>query len=149
MYGGSYAMTHTAKGPGRPRDEEVKKRILTSAARLLEAKTFDDITVDAIAEDAASCKATVYRWWPNKAAVLIEAFREKVSTELPLPDTGDFRSDVRQQLRNFAKIVCGGRGRIFGGFIAGAQADPDVAEAFRESWIRPRRAEAKKVFAKY
>ena len=142
-------MTQTSKGPGRPRDEEVRKRILTSAAQLLEGKAFDDITVDAIADQAGSCKATVYRWWPNKAAVLIEAFREKIAQPLPNPDTGDFRADVRQQLHNFVKIIGGGRGRIFGGFIAGAQADPDVAEAFREAWIRPRRAEAKKLFARY
>src|SRR5258708_6902786 len=98
-------MTLAAKGPGRPRDEEVRKRILASAAQLLQAKAFDEITVDAIAEGSGSCKATVYRWWPNKAAVLIEAFRETVARELPKPDTGDFRADVRQQLRNFTKII--------------------------------------------
>jgi AcrR family transcriptional regulator len=139
----------TNKGPGRPRDEEVRKRILASAAQLLESKAFDDISVDAIAEQSGSCKATVYRWWPNKAAVLIEAFREKVARDLPFPDTGDFREDIRLQLRNFAKIILGGRGKVFSRFIAGAQADPDAAEAFREAWIRPRRAEAKKVFEKY
>jgi Tetracyclin repressor-like, C-terminal domain len=80
---------------------------------------------------------------------MIEAFREKIATELPFPDTGDFREDIRQQLHNFTKIILGGRGKIFAGFIAGAQAEPDVAEAFREAWIRPRRAEAKKVFARY
>jgi AcrR family transcriptional regulator len=142
-------MTPAARGPGRPRDEDVRARILTSAARLLEIRPFDEITVDAIAEESRSCKATLYRWWPNKAGVLIEAFREKVTTELPFPDTGDLRADVRQQLRNFSRVVYGGRGKIFSGFIAGAQSDPDVAEAFRESWIRPRRAEAKKVFEKY
>lgn len=142
-------MTQANKGPGRPRDEEVRRRILTSAAQLLEAKAFDDITVDAIAEHAASCKATVYRWWPNKAAVLIEAFREKIATALPLPNAGDFREDIRQQIHSFTKIILGGGGKIFAGFIAGAQADPDVAEAFREAWIRPRRIEAKKLFARY
>jgi len=142
-------MTQAARGPGRPRDEEVRKRILASAAQLLKEKAFDDITVDAIAEGSGSCKATVYRWWPNKAAVLIEAFRETVSRELPYPDTGDFRTDIQLQLRNFVKIILGGRGKVFARFIAGAQADPDVAEAFREAWIRPRRAEAKKVFARY
>ncbi|HEY3838555.1 MAG TPA: TetR/AcrR family transcriptional regulator [Bryobacteraceae bacterium] len=142
-------MALTTKGPGRPRDEEVRKRILASAAQLLESKAFDDITVDAIAEHAGSCKATVYRWWPNKAAVLIEAFREKVARDLPLPDTGDFRQDIRKQLHNFTQIILGGRGKVFARFIAGAQADPDAAEAFREVWIRPRRAEAKKVFEKY
>jgi len=142
-------MTPVIKGPGRPRDEEVRKRILSSASHLLEAKAFDDITVEAIAEKSGSCKATVYRWWPNKAAVLIEAFRETAARELPDPDTGDFREDIRQQLCNFTKIILGGRGKVFAGFIAGAQADPSVAEAFREAWIRPRRAEAKKVFARY
>ena len=65
----------TAKGPGRPRDEEVRRRILDSAAQLLEKACFDEISVDAIAERSGAGKATIYRWWPNKAAVLIEAFR--------------------------------------------------------------------------
>ncbi len=142
-------MTPTVKGPGRPRDEEVRKRILASAAQLLDKKAFDEITVDAIAEKSGSCKATVYRWWPNKAAVLIEAFRETVARELPEPDTGDFRADIRKQLQNFTKIILWGGGKTFSRFIAGAQNDPDVAEAFREAWIRPRRVEAKKVFARY
>jgi AcrR family transcriptional regulator len=142
-------MTHTPKGPGRPRDTEVRKRILCAAAKLLEQRAFDDISVDAIAEHSGSCKATVYRWWPNKAAVLMEAFRENIATALPTPDSGNFRDDVREQLQSFTRIVLGGGGKIFAGFIAGAQSDPDVAEAFRESWIRPRRAEAKKLFARY
>jgi AcrR family transcriptional regulator len=143
-------MSQTAKGPGRPRDEEVRKRILDSAAQLLEDRCIDQITVDAIADQSGAGKATVYRWWPNKAAVLIEAFRERVSQELPFPDTGDFRRDVRQQLQNFAEIIYWGRrGKIFRSFIAGAQADPEMAKAFREIWMRPRRAEARKLFERY
>lgn len=143
-------MTQTGKGPGRPRDEEVRKRILDSAAHLLEERCFDEITVDAIAEHSGAGKATVYRWWPNKAAVLIEAFRERIASELPFPDTGDFRQDVRQQLQNFTEIIYWGRrGNVFRSFIAGAQADPEIAKAFREIWIRPRRAEARKLFERY
>ena len=140
----------TGKGPGRPRDEEARKRILDSAAHLLEHKCIDDITVDAIAEHSGAGKATVYRWWPNKAAVLIEAFRERISRDLPFPDTGDFRQDLRQQLQNFTEIIYWGkRGRVFRSFIAGAQADPEMAKAFRDVWIRPRRAEARMLFEKY
>jgi AcrR family transcriptional regulator len=143
-------MTQTAKGPGRPRDEEVRGRILDSAAQLLEDRCFDDITVEAIAEQSGAGKATIYRWWPNKAAVLIEAFRERITRELPFPDTGDFRQDVRQQLKNFTQIIYWGRrGKVFRAFISGAQADPEIAKAFRELWIRPRRAEARKLFERY
>ena len=143
-------MSQTVKGLGRPRDEEVRKRILDSAAQLLEDRCFDEITVDAIAEQSGAGKATVYRWWPNKAAVLIEAFRERISRELPFPDTGDFRRDVRQQLQNFTQIIYWGRrGRVFRSFLGGALADPAIAQAFREIWIRPRRAEATKLFERY
>jgi AcrR family transcriptional regulator len=143
-------ITQTVKGPGRPRDAESRKRILDSAAQLLEESCFDKITVDGIAEHSGTGKATVYRWWPNKSAVLIEAFRERISQELPFPDTGDFREDIRQQLENFTRILYWGRrGKVFRGFLAGALADPEVAEAFRELWIRPRRAEAKKVFERH
>ncbi len=140
-------IVQTAKGPGRPRDEEARKRILDSAAKLLEDLCFEDITVDAIAEHSGAGKATIYRWWPNKVAVLIEAFRERIAHELPFPDTGDFRRDLRQQLQNFTEIIYWGRrGKVFRSFIAGAQADPEIAKAFRELWIRPRRAEARKLF---
>jgi AcrR family transcriptional regulator len=143
-------MTPSVKGPGRPRDAGCRKRILDSAARLLEDRGFDEITVDAIAEDSGTGKATVYRWWPNKSAVLIESFRERMAEELPFPDTGDFRRDLRQQLQNFAEILYWGRrGKVFRSFLAGAMADPEIAQAFRESWIRPRRAEARKLFERH
>jgi AcrR family transcriptional regulator len=128
----------------------VRKRILDSAAQLLESLCFEDITVDAIAETSGAGKATIYRWWPNKAAVLIEAFRERIAQEIPFPDTGDFRRDIRQQLQDFTEIIYKGRrGKVFRAFIAGAQADPEIAKAYRELWIRPRRAEARKLFERY
>jgi len=137
------------RGPGRPRDEDVRRRILQSAGRLLEEHGFAGVTVEAIADDSGASKATVYRWWPNKAAVLIEAFRETVASELPFPDTGSLSEDVRQQLQNFAAMLNGRRGRAFAAFLAGAQTDPDVAEAFRQMWIAPRRAEAKQALERH
>lgn len=143
-------LSQVVKGPGRPRDEEVRKRILDSAAQLLQDLCYDDITVDAIAVASGAGKATIYRWWPNKAAVLIEAFRERIAREIPFPDSGDFRQDVRQLLQNFTEIIYRGRrGKVFRAFIAGAQADPEIAKAYRESWIAPRRAEARKIFERY
>jgi AcrR family transcriptional regulator len=116
----------------------------------MEQRCIEEITVDAIAEESGAGKATVYRWWQNKAAVLIEAFRERISKVLPFPDTGDFRQDVRLQLQNFTEVIYWGRrGKVFRSFIAGAQADAEIATAFRENWIRPRRAEARKLFERY
>jgi AcrR family transcriptional regulator len=137
------------RGPGRPRDEEVRRRILSSAAKLLESGSFAGITMDAIAEHSGAGKATLYRWWSNKEAVLIEAFRESVSRELPLPDAGSLQEDVGQRLYQFAQIMTGSRGRIFSAVIAAAQNDREVAEAFRQFWLAPRRAEAKQALERY
>jgi AcrR family transcriptional regulator len=137
------------RGRGRPRDEVARNRILASALSVLEELGFANATCDAIAERAGASKATIYRWWPNKAAVLIEALREAVAQEQPFPDTGNLREDLRQQLRNFIKLLNGRRGRAFKAFVAAAQSDPEVSDAFRSVWVRPRRADAKAVLERH
>jgi AcrR family transcriptional regulator len=131
------------RGRGRPRDEDARARILQAAMEVLETTCFMNATADAIAERAGASKATIYRWWPNKEAVFIEALRETTAQEMPFPDTGDLRKDIQQQLQNFVKLLTGRRGRTFKAFIAAAQGDPEVAEAFRDLWIKPRRAQTK------
>ena len=129
---------------GRPRDG-----ILQAALEVLESTCFVNATTDAIAERAGASKATIYRWWPNKEAVFIEALREATAQELPLPDTCDLHEDVRLQLQNFVKLLTGPRGRTFKAFIAAAQSDERVAEAFRKLWIEPRRAQTKAVLVRH
>jgi AcrR family transcriptional regulator len=133
------------RGRGRPRDEVTKSRILEAALELVGKHSFADVTAEAIAERAGASKATVYRWWPNKAAVLLEALREAVAQELPYPHTGDLRQDLRVQLRNFIKVFAGRRGRTFKAFIAAAQTDAQVAKTFEMVWRRPIRAAARAV----
>jgi AcrR family transcriptional regulator len=139
----------TSRGRGRPRDEVCRGRILKAALLVFEELGFNNTTTDAIAERAGAGKTTIYRWWPNKAAVLVEALREAVGEELPFPDTGDLREDLRLQLRNFVKLITGARGGAFKAFVAAAQSDPEVSEAFRSIWIRPRRGNAKARLERY
>jgi len=139
----SGALEILPKRPGRPRDESARQRILDSALDLLQEESFAQVTVESIAARAGVGKATVYRWWPNKAAVMIEAFREAVGPEVPFPDSGSFEDDIRLQLQQFTRMLLGPRGRMLAGFVAAAQSDPDVALALSDYWITPRRAEAK------
>lgn len=133
------------RGRGRPRDEDARRRILRAALDLLNETAFAQVTAEAIAERAGTGKATVYRWWPNKAAVVIEAFREAITPELPLRDTGSLRDDLTAQCRNFARVLSGPGGRMLRSFIVAARSDPEVAAAYRSIWSDPRRAEAKEM----
>ena len=132
-----------ARGRGRPRDEQARRRILKAALDLMDESTFAQLTAEAIAGRAGTSKATVYRWWPNKAAVVIEAFREAIAPELPLRHSGTLRDDLTTQVRNFARVLSGRGGRMLRSFVVAARSDPEVAAAFRSIWSDPRRAEAK------
>ncbi|MCU1291866.1 MAG: transcriptional regulator, TetR family [Bryobacterales bacterium] len=137
------------RGRGRPRDEVARTRILEAALEVLQEVGFANTTTDAIAERAGASKATIYRWWSNKAAVVIEALRKQVSRDTPFADTGDLVNDIHLQLQGFVEFLTGWRGRVFKAFIAAAQNDPAFAESFRTDWILPRREEAKEIFERH
>ncbi len=131
--------------PGRPRSEEARTAILTSALEIFEKSGFGGLTIEAVAERAGVGKATIYRWWPNKAALIADSFKSAVVRDTRFPDTGSIRKDLRTQLQRLAVIFRGPRGRILRSLIGGGQSDPELIAAFRTRWLLPRRAEALEV----
>ena len=138
-----------ARPPGRPRDEACRNRIRDAALELLEEVGFANVTCDAIAQRSGSSKATIYRWWPDKTAVLIDAFVEIVTPELPLRETATLEEYVTVHMRQFARVVSGRNGRLLAAVIAAAQNDPEVEAAFLSHWIKPRRAISRKALQKF
>jgi len=134
-----------ARPPGRPRSERARRAILQSANELLEGEGFAAVTVEAIAERAGVSKATVYRWWPNKAAVVMDGFLSTVSSEVPFPHTGQAREDIRLHMRRLTEAFGGKMGRTVAALIAEGQSDPELAEALRSRWLSVRRAEVKEI----
>lgn len=128
--------------PGRPRSEAARRAILRSTLRLLKRTGFHELSIEAIAADANVGKATVYRWWPNKGALVVDAFSCSVRKQLQFPDTGSLHSDLSLQMRHLLELFRSPRGQIVAALIGGGQTDPDLIEAFRERFVRPRRLEA-------
>jgi len=130
------------RSPGRPRSEHARNAILRSTLRLLQHTGFPDLTIEAIAADAGVGKATVYRWWPNKGALVVDAFASSAAHRLHFPDTGSVYRDMSLQMNQFLGILRTRRGRIVAGLLGAGQSDPGLLEAFRERFLRPRRQEA-------
>ena len=130
------------RAPGRPRSEQARQSILCSTLKLLQAKGFADLSIQAIAAEADVGKATVYRWWPHKAALVADAFLSSAEQELRFPDTGSVRADMQLQMKRLVRILKGHRGHIVAALIGGGQSDPELIRAFRERFVRPRRQEA-------
>jgi len=135
--------------PGRPRDEGVREKILNSAIELMEETGYAKLTCDAIAQRAGAGKATIYRWWPNKAAVVINAFVESVTPELPNQKLNSLEEYVTVHLRRFTKVLMGSKGRFLAAVIAAAQEDPEVEAAFLSHWLNPRRAVSRRILQEY
>jgi AcrR family transcriptional regulator len=130
------------RGPGRPRSEQARQAILRSTLKLLGANGFSDLTIEEVAARAKVGKATVYRWWPNKAALIADAFASDTTRQLHFPDTGSLRTDMSQQMRQLIRIFNGRRGRIVSAMLAGGQSDKELIRAFRDRFLWPRRQEA-------
>jgi len=116
--------------------------ILRSTLKLLGENGFSDLTIESVAAHAGVGKTTVYRWWPNKAALIADAFASSTSRTLHFPDTGSVYTDLSQQMRQVVKIFRSRRGRIVSAMLGGGQSDRDLIAAFRERFLWPRRREA-------
>jgi AcrR family transcriptional regulator len=127
------------KKVGRPRSEETKKAILTASYELLLENGFNTITVEGIAERAGVSKATIYKWWPNKAAVVLDGFFAATESMLHVPDTGSVSEDLFIQVNNLAAFITSPKGKVITELIAAGQFDANIAEEYRVRYFNPRR----------
>jgi AcrR family transcriptional regulator len=130
------------RAPGRPRSEESRQAILGSTLKLLQDKGFPQLSIEAIAAHAGVSKATVYRWWPSKAALVADAFSVSAEQELQFPDTGSVHKDMRLQMRQVVRVFRSPRGKVVAALLAGGQSDPELIAAFRDRFLWPRRRQA-------
>lgn len=82
---------------GRPRQEDIDRRLLAAARRLLTERDYEDVTMEAVAAEADVGKPALYRRWPTKAALV---FAATIDASVPgeVPDRGSFRDDLRALL---------------------------------------------------
>ncbi len=133
------------KKMGRPRCAETKNAILTASYDLLLENGFEAVTVEKIAERASVSKATIYKWWPNKAAVVMDSFLSAAVARLPVPDSGSVFSDMLVQVTHLARFLISREGKVITELIAEGQFDPGLAEAYRARYFTPRRLDSRHI----
>ncbi|AEP08847.1 TetR/AcrR family transcriptional regulator [Micavibrio aeruginosavorus] len=126
---------------GRPRSEESRKAILDATRRLMLHTPLRDLSIEAIARKAGVGKTTIYRWWPNKVAVVIEAFSDQLDlhtphlTEVSMTTTDALMAQVDKMIRHLR----GRNGRIIADIMAEAQADEGVMALFQAFYMDTRK----------
>ena len=121
------------------RDHDARRRVLESAGELVREMGPRAVTVDAIADVAGVGKQTIYRWWPSKSAVVMDALIELTD---PAPaDVSDTTYEaVRFQMCWVASMFVSRNGELIREVVAECQGDPRLAEDFRSRFFSHRRA---------
>jgi AcrR family transcriptional regulator len=119
--------------------------ILEATLKLLEATPVQQISIESIAREAGVGKATIYRWWNSKAAVVIEAFLHTHLSHTTMPKVESPREALTRHVHLLVEEYSGWSGRIVSQIMAEGQSDPDVLREFRERFWYGRRAVVREV----
>lgn len=128
---------------GRKRDHTRDPEILAAALEVLAETGFDGMTIDMVATRAKAGKATLYRRWPSKNELVIDAVACMKQADLDqsrLPDTGTLRGDLVAMIKPRSIEDAVKKMQIMAGVMSMISATPDLADAANDALIKPRAA---------
>ena len=114
--------------------------ILRATLELLAESGYDQLSIDAVAARAQASKATIYRRWPGKAALVITAIRRHAGQPAAAaPDTGSLRSDLLAALQVMRSSLSGQDAALILGLVTAMHRDPELAGAVRDQVLQAKR----------
>jgi len=135
---------------GRPRSERARLAVLAAAAELLLDRGLAAVSMDAVAARAGVSKATIYRWWPTKETLALDAlYNEWAAAQPSEVDTGSLRGDLLALVTPWARTASGRPyGRVIAALVSEAQTDPAFAVQYCQRVVEPRRDQARAILAR-
>ncbi len=132
----------------RPRVEgDREQEILDAALEVLADAGYDRLTMDAVATAARASKATLYRRWASKSALVIDALKSHKSLSAPV-DTGSLREDLLATYCGMGGQADQAQIAILASVVTAIAHDADFAEAFRRDVLGPKAAVSAEIFAR-
>ena len=132
--------TDVAHARGRRRSEHSHRAILAATQALLVERSYPELTIEGIAARAGVGKQTIYRWWPSKAALVLEAYLAGADAVPPPAERATAREDVRALLGWLIAVLAEPTGgRVVAGLVGDLQHDADLADGFHRDVVPARR----------
>jgi AcrR family transcriptional regulator len=131
---------------GRPRSQQHRDAVLKAAMELMQEDDLRRASIDRIAQRSGVSKATIYKWWPNRTAVAIDAFLDRMMTDAPVPDTGSAAEDFRLTLRGMMGFYSSRSGAMYAQLVGVSQFYPAERERIRTHQVNLRRAAVTKIW---
>jgi AcrR family transcriptional regulator len=126
-------------GAARRRNPDTQKRILEATLQLVSDRGYSRLTIEGIAARAGVGKATIYRWWASKGALVLDALAQVFPT-FTAPDTGDPDHDLTTLIDSVAATMNEGTYAIsIPQLAAELSSDPELADEFFVRCVLPNR----------
>jgi AcrR family transcriptional regulator len=120
---------------GRPRSEKSMQAILDTTNKMLLMTSVRDVSIESVAKKAGVGKTTIYRWWPNKVALVLDAISGPMNS-LPAPVSGGNPKDLlEKQLERFSRICRGRGGKVIAEVYAESQGDAETQALFFQKFM--------------
>lgn len=133
----------SARGRGRRPLEQVRAEVLDAAAELLVSEGFAGFTIEKVAARSGASRVTLYKYWPSRGALALDAYLHQTGDRIAFHDTGDISADLATVLLGFTELMrIPAQHRAFTQLVGAAQSDVELALAFDSHYFGPRRIEA-------
>lgn len=129
--------TQNTRGKGRPRSEKSRKAILKATNALLLHTSVQELSIEAIAKKAKVGKTTIYRWWPNKTSVVMDALISQPGMTAPLPTPKNNAEAVSMQLEKLIRLLDSKNGETIAQLFSEAQANEESQNIFAQNFLTP------------
>jgi len=130
-------MPSAAIRKGRPRSEKSRKAILNSTNKLLLHMSVQELSIEAIARKAKVGKTTIYRWWPNKTAVVMDALISQPGMQSPLPTPANDSEAIVMQIDKLIRLLASNNGQTIAQLFSEAQSSEESQKIFENNFLAP------------
>lgn len=128
-----------SRAPGRPRDPQVDRDILAATVELLGEVGFDGLSIEAVAARAGVGKTTVYRRWPSKIPLVVDALSGmKGPSPVAVPDDLTTREALARAMGGFTRRHEGLAARVLAGLVDAMSRNEELAAAVRSVLVAER-----------
>lgn len=134
--------------PGRPRSHAAAAhdRILDAVFELTQTTSVRDLQILDVCRKAGVSKPTIYKWWPTKAAMVMDMFQQRMVSRLPPVQDPGAAQLIRTSVPGLIRLLNGQFGKIAAEMIAEGQSEPALLREFRNRYMLKRRAVSVKAF---
>lgn len=126
-----------ARRKGRPRSEKSRKSIIRATNSLLLHTSVQELSIEAIAKKAKVGKTTIYRWWPNKTSLVMDALVSQPGMQTPMGNARNNAEAITMQLEKLIRLLSSKNGETIAQLFSEAQASRESQKIFEENFLAP------------